>query len=141
MSIFTISSKLLVCLQQNLVCWYSIISQSVVWENGITAFKVKVTSKVKNVSECLSGQLSSEPQNDLSPNLVWLCSIMSHSIMQKNWFTVFNVKVTVRAYIIKIMVVYYCEAMCHAEKLVHYLQCQGHSKGLCNQNMTLFTIS
>ena len=28
------------------------------------------------------------------------------------------------------MVVYYHEAMCHAEKLLHYLQCQGHSKDL-----------
>ena len=36
------------------------------------------------------------------------------------------------------MVVYYHEAMYHAEKLVHYLQCQGHSEGLCNQNMTNF---
>ena len=39
------------------------------------------------------------------------------------------------------MVVYYHEAMCHAEKLVHHLQCQGHSKGLYNQNMTIFTVS
>ena len=39
------------------------------------------------------------------------------------------------------MVVCYHEAMCHAEKLVHYLQCQGHSEGLYNQNMTIFTIS
>ena len=36
------------------------------------------------------------------------------------------------------MVVYYHEAMYHAEKLVHYLQCQGHSEGLYNQNMTIF---
>ena len=34
------------------------------------------------------------------------------------------------------MVVYYHEMMCRAEELVHYLQCQGHSKGLYNQNMT-----
>ena len=33
--------------------------------------------------------------------------------------------------------VYYHVAMCHAEKLVHYLQCQGHSKGFYNQNMTV----
>ena len=39
------------------------------------------------------------------------------------------------------MMVYYHEAMCHVEKIVHYLQCQGHSKGLYNQNMTIFTIS
>ena len=34
------------------------------------------------------------------------------------------------------MVVYYQKAMCHAEKMVHYFQCQGHSEGLYNQNMT-----
>ena len=36
--------------------------------------------------------------------------------------------------------VYYDETMCHAEKLVHYFQCQGHSKGLYNQNMTFYYI-
>ena len=55
--------------------------------------------KVQNISECLS---SSELQNILLPNLVWLCSIISQSVMQKNWFTVFNVKVIARAYVIKI---------------------------------------
>ena len=53
MTMFTISSKLLVCLQPNLVCYYSIISRSVLWDNGITAFRVKVTMRVQNVSECL----------------------------------------------------------------------------------------
>ena len=38
------------------------------------------------------------------------------------------------------MVVYYHEVMCHAEKVVHYLQCQGQSKGLYNQNMTVSII-
>ena len=42
--------------------------------------------------------ISSEPLNILLPNLVWLCSIISQSVMQKNWFTVFNVKVTARTY-------------------------------------------
>ena len=36
---------------------------------------------------------------------------------------------------------YHHEEMRHAEKLVHHLQCQGLSEGLCNQNMTIFTIS
>ena len=35
-------------------------------------------------------------------------------------------------------VVYYHQAMCHAKKLVHHLQCQGHSEHLHNQNMTIF---
>ena len=34
---------------------HSMISQSVLWKTGITAFKIKVTAKVQNVSECLSG--------------------------------------------------------------------------------------
>ena len=39
------------------------------------------------------------------------------------------------------MVVHYHELMCHAETLVHYFQCQGHSEGLTKQNMTISTIS
>ena len=38
------------------------------------------------------------------------------------------------------MVVYYHEAECHAKKIVHF-QGQGHSEGLHNKNMTVFTIS
>ena len=30
---------------------------------------------------------------------------------------------------------------CHAEKLVHCVQCQGHSEGLYDQNMTIIIIS
>ena len=54
MTISTISSKLQVRLQPNSVCQYNIISQSVLRKNWITALKVKVTPKVKNVSEYLS---------------------------------------------------------------------------------------
>ena len=35
------------------------------------------------------------------------------------------------------MVVYSHEAECQAEKVGHYLQCQGHSEDLCNQNKTI----
>ena len=52
-TISIISSRLLVRLQPGLV--YSIISQSVLRKNWITASKVRVTAKVKNVSEYLSG--------------------------------------------------------------------------------------
>ena len=142
------------------------------------------------------------------PNLIWWCVIMRQCVMRKNWFTIFNLKVTVRAYIIKIslflllnhlncwsvckqtwynrtasyawvscgkigllhsgsssqqkfkIVVNVClddilwttehfvtkpgmvmqrhKPECHAQKLVHCLQCQGHSEGLYNQNMTIF---
>ena len=33
------------------------------------------------------------------------------------------------------------EVVCHAEKLIHYLQCQGHSKGLYNQSMSFYCVS
>ena len=39
------------------------------------------------------------------------------------------------------MVVCYREAMCHPEKLVVYFECQGHSEGVYNQYMTVFTLS
>ena len=55
MTISTISSKLQICLQPNLVLDYKIRSWSVLCKNLVTAFKVKVTAKVQNVSECLSG--------------------------------------------------------------------------------------
>ena len=38
------------------------------------------------------------------------------------------------------MVVYYHGAMCHAQKLVHDFQCQGHSEGLYNQDLIIFTV-
>ena len=36
------------------------------------------------------------------PNLIWWCVIMRQCVMRKNWFTIFNVKVTARTYIIKL---------------------------------------
>ena len=32
------------------------------------------------------------------------------------------------------------EPECHAEKMGHCLQCQGHSEGLCHKNMTISAI-
>ena len=43
-------SKQLVYLQQN-----NIISRNNLWKNWITAFKIKVTAVIQNVSECFSG--------------------------------------------------------------------------------------
>ena len=54
-TIFTFSSKLLIRLQPNLVCYKTAIKSESSWKNGTTVFKVKVTAKVQNVSECLSG--------------------------------------------------------------------------------------
>ena len=112
MTISVVSSKLLVSLQPNLVWQYSIISWRVLLKIGITAFKVNVMGKVQNVSDCLSRcyflllsdcvcSVSPELLNHFLPNLVWCCIIMRQCVVRKNWFTVFNVKVTARAYIIK----------------------------------------
>ena len=38
------------------------------------------------------------------------------------------------------MVVYDHEVQCRAEKLVHHLQCQGHSEGLYDKNMTFYYV-
>ena len=47
--------------------------------------------------------ISPEPCNHLFlSNLVWWCIIMRQCVMQKNWFTTFNVKVTARVYVIKV---------------------------------------
>ena len=43
----------------------------------------------------------SEPWNILLPNLVWWCSIMSQSVIQKKLFAVFKVVASARAHIIK----------------------------------------
>ena len=55
MTISILSSKLLVSLQPNLIWNCSIINWSFLQKNGVTAFKVNVTAKIQNVSECLSG--------------------------------------------------------------------------------------
>ena len=39
------------------------------------------------------------------------------------------------------MLMQHHEPECHAEKLVHCFQCQGHSMGLYHQNMTISAIS
>ena len=56
-TISTISSKLLVRLQPNLVWYYSTYARVSFGKNWITSFKVKVSAKVKNVHEYLSGYL------------------------------------------------------------------------------------
>ena len=79
-------------------------------KNWFTIFNVKVTARAyKLYNQIMTifalSSVSSEPQNILLPNLVWLCSIISQSVVQKNWFTVFKVTVTVGAYIIKILLI------------------------------------
>ena len=82
---------------------FSIISWSVLWKNGIAAFKVKDTANVYNVSvsDCACS-VTPEPLNYFLPNLECGCIIMRQFVMWKYWFTIFNVKVTVKAHIMEI---------------------------------------
>ena len=82
---------------------YSIISQSVLRKNGITAFNVKVTAKVRNVSDCLFGWYF------LSHRIfccqIWYGDASSWARVSCGFFVVvaiFNVKVIARAHMIKI---------------------------------------
>ena len=108
MTLSAVSSKLLVSLQPNLVWWYSIISWSVLWKNGITAFKVKVIAKVKNVSECLSR---------------WYF-LKHRTFCYHIWYG---------------DAVSWARVSCRHFHCCCYLQGHGHSKGSCDQNMTLST--
>ena len=56
MTVSTTSSELLIFLPPNVVWWYIIISQRVLWGNWIAVFKVKVTAKLQNANECFSRQ-------------------------------------------------------------------------------------
>ena len=102
MTISTTSSKLLVRLQPNSVWEYNIISRSVLRKNWITALKVKVTPKVKNVSEYLSGVIFWTTKHFVTKLGMVVYHYEANCRAEKNWFTIVNVKVTVRAYIIKI---------------------------------------
>ena len=77
------------------------------WKNGITTLKVKVTTKIENVGECLDDIFCTTEHFVTKPGLV-----MQHH-----------------------------KPECHAEKSDHCVQCQGHSKGLYDQNMTISTLS
>ena len=114
-TISVVSSKLLVSLQPNFVWLYSIICWSVLWKKGITVFKVKVKSKVQNVSACLfwwyflyvSDHICSVYRELLNHFFFFTklgMVVYYHEAMclAENWFTIFNVEVTMRAYIIKI---------------------------------------
>ena len=59
-------------------------------------------SVVLSVSPILSAQHLLNYPAIVLPNLVWWCIFMRQCVRQKNWFTISSVKVTVRAFIIKI---------------------------------------
>ena len=126
MTLFTISSELLILWWPNLVWSYVIKSQSVLWKKWITAFKVEVTANVQKVSKCLSRAYRLNccmfcNQTWYDDALSWarvsckriglLCLFMklgfSPDIIHSGWLgskhplTVLKVKVTARAYLIK----------------------------------------
>ena len=71
-------------------------------------------------SVCVSNHVhsvSSKLLNHFLPNLVCWCIIMRRCVMCNNLFTIFSVKVTVRAYIIKIWLF-----------LLHFLNCRSICK-------------
>ena len=71
LTISTVSCKFRSIYNQVCVCVCVIISQSDLWKNWITAFRVKVSAKVHNISECLSGDIIWTAEHfDLSE--VWL---------------------------------------------------------------------
>ena len=108
MTIFTISSKLLVSLQPNLLWWYSIISWSVLWEIGLLCSRSRSQRRVRMlVNVCLDDIFWTTEQFVTKPGM----------LMQ------------------------YYKLKYHAEKLVYCVQCQGHNKGLYNQNMTISVVS
>ena len=106
-----------------LICWYicyqtwfdSTESEAKVTceKNWVTAFKVKVTAKVQNVSECLSR----------------LYFLTHWTFCYQTWYvhTALWVRVPCRK--------------TTTGSLSKYLQFQGHREGLYNQNMIISTIS
>ena len=86
MTVSTILSELLIPWQPNLVWWYIIRSQSVLWKKWITAFRVKVTAKGQNLM--FVQMVSSKPSNILFSNLALWFIIMSQSVMKKDWFAI-----------------------------------------------------
>ena len=98
----TIFSELLVLWQSNLVWWYIIISQSVLW---------------KKLDNFFHGHGHSEGSK---------CQWISVQMISSEPFT------TQLG-----MVMHHHEPECLSARLVFCLQCQGHSEGSYNQNMTL----
>ena len=59
-------------------------------------------SKGSKCRRTIVRMIFSEPRNILSPNLVGCCIVMSWSVIRKNWYAIFKVKLTARAHMIQI---------------------------------------
>ena len=97
----TISAELLIILLPNLVWWYIIISQNVLWRNGFVVFKVKVTTDFKMLMNVCPHDIFwiAEP---FTTKLGMEMIIMSQIVFQKDWLAVFKVKVTMKDHITRI---------------------------------------
>ena len=117
---------IIVCVCLYVCEWLSGLSQSV------RVFFVCFVMIVLFISPCINrgGGVGSMLESLLSVRLSVCLSLSGRYLLHRSTF------------LTKLgMVVYYHEAECHAQKLVHYLQCQGHSKGLNKQNMSISFIS
>ena len=81
-----------------------------VYWNHFVCVCLSICSSVGVSNPVLLG--SPELFNHFLPNLVWRCVIMRWCVFRKNWFTLFDVSVTARAYIIKIWLFLLCLLDC-----------------------------
>ena len=119
-----------------LVCWYIIISQSVLWKILDCCVEDQGHSEDLNCQWMFAQMISSKPPNILFPNLVWWCIFMSRSVMQKDWLAMFMVKVTARAHMINWtadpfatklgLMVHYHKPMCLMKKLENPQKSKTH---------------
>ena len=115
MTVSTISAELLIFLLPNLVWWYIIIGQNIVWKMGLLCSRWR-SQQISNVNENLSRWYL---LNRWIFWLVWLCIIMSQIVFQKDWFAVFKVNVTVKDHIIMLHLLPGISSLLISTHLVH----------------------
>ena len=130
MTLSTIFSELLIPWQPNLVWWYIIRSQNVLWKTGLLHSGSRSQWKVKIFM--FFQMISSKPPNILFPNLVLWCIIMSWSVTQKDWLAIFKVRVTARALMTKVwqflLYLLNCWSFCYQARVFYgeiWLLCSG----------------
>ena len=138
MTVSRISSEWLILLQPEVVFWYIIISQSVLWENWM-AFKVKVVAKVQSFNFCPDDIFWTA-----EPCVTKLGTVMHHRGQErhvKDGFAVFMVKFTMRAHTIKYVSFYHIYWTSHSfatrfNWLVHHdtLKCLVQKLDCCGQS-------
>ena len=101
MTLCTIFSELSILWLPNMVWWYIILSQSVLWKKLDYCIQRSRSLWRVKMSMCVQIIFSKSP-DIWFPDLVLLCMVMSRSVTQKDWLAVFKVKVSARADMIKI---------------------------------------